>query len=655
MTLGKGLLKKITLIIFITACFAMVGSPVFAAAPQENPDTAAVVFSGVSLFQFYSSTLDSVLAKNQKDIEANIQQSPFANVPPDMEDSFNKFLSSANNLCSQILGLDVSVSNTKLLLQESRYEDATPLNSAAFDNLTTAEENLSAIEQATNIAGGGFQVTSTSSDNSVATSYNMVLDRIQRLNNLLNLYHNMLQEQQTEILDGSLLPSSDITLETTTSEAFVGDTVSVEGNLSTNGKPLSNRQVEILLNGSQYLTVTTDAQGHYLGSLQLPYWYISVIQIQSLYYPQAGDVGVYQLALSPSVPLKVLFYDAVLTLKTDANAYPGRETAIVGQIDYGSSPIPDTRNIQISLDNTPVKESDVTDSFTEIITLPADLEVGKHLVVVSVPATGKYDLVVANATLNVVKAIPVILTSNLPSVVLIPGSFNIHGKLNSEIGPVTQARLSMTFEGKQVNAVSGDNGAFNASIRNNIGFGLFGSQSLELKVIPNEPWQTSLTASYKIMTVYMINCGVFFLILLFLAVVLPRRLKFRGRMSLRKKLPQEVAIAQQESAAASVSINDDVLTDVDNLDRSAPHSRLFYWYRIVIRLIQRVSGVLLKPNQTLREYAIDTSKATGAAGKPILEFTRMIEKVLYSPHQVTEEDAKNGEQLARKVRESIRK
>ena len=106
MILGQGFLKKIVVVILIVVCFVLICSPIFAAVPQENPDTAAVAFSGVSLFQFYSGTLDSVLAKNQQDIETDIQVSPFANVPPAVEDSFNNFLSKSTkflpvNDCSQ--------------------------------------------------------------------------------------------------------------------------------------------------------------------------------------------------------------------------------------------------------------------------------------------------------------------------------------------------------------------------------------------------------------------------------------------------------------------------------------------------------------------------------------------------------------------------
>jgi hypothetical protein len=119
------------------------------------------------------------------------------------------------------------------------------------------------------------------------------------------------------------------------------------------------------------------------------------------------------------------------------------------------------------------------------------------------------------------------------------------------------------------------------------------------------------------------------------------------------KLPQTIVVTTPVSSLSSVA--EDIAVDIGRRDESIPVGRLLYWYRIVIRLMQKVSGLLLKPNQTLREYIRDTGQTTGSTDKIILEFTRIVEKVLYSPHQVTEDDIKNGEQLARKVRESIGK
>jgi len=656
MILGRDFFKKIVIIVSITSCFTLAGLPVFAASSQENPDTAAVVFSGVSLFQLYAGTLDSVLAKNQQNIETDIQVSPFANVPPAVEDSFNNFLSSAGNLCSLILGLDSSVSDTKLLLQESRYTETASLYTEAFTNLAIAEENLDSIKQAAAIAGNQFMVTGVSADSGISVAYTAVQDDIQRLNDLLSLYRTILQEQQTEISNQSLLPSSDITISIDQSEAYVGDTVSVGGILSANGQLLGNRRIEILLDGSLYLTVNTDSLGHYLGSFQVPYWYVSLINIQSLYFPQAGDVSNYDLALSPSVSLKILFYTAVLTLQTMTNAYSGRDTSVIGQFNYGSAPVADERNIEISLDNAPFVESEVPAAFTQKISLPADTAIGNHLITVSGLADGRYSPVVANVNLAVVKAVPVLLTTKLPFAALIPGSFNVRGKLISSIGPVSQALVTITFGGKQVNAVSNNDGTFSAVIRNSMGFGLFGSQSLQITATPMEPWQTFVTASHNVLTVYVVNCSVFFLILVFLGIILPRRLKFRIVAMAKKKLPQTVVVTAPDLSASAVSsIAADLVAGIGRRDESTPVGRLFYWYRIVIRLVQKVSGLLLKPNQTLREYISDSGQATGSTGKIILEFTRIVEKVLYSPHQVTEDDIKNGQRLARKARENLGK
>jgi len=84
--------------------------------------------------------------------------------------------------------------------------------------------------------------------------------------------------------------------------------------------------------------------------------------------------------------------------------------------------------------------------------------------------------------LNVKKVIPV-LTIHLPSVAFIPGTMSIKGQLNSEIGPVGQAHITMTFGKKKVDIISGDDGTFNAKIKNNMSFGLFGSQPLEFTAV----------------------------------------------------------------------------------------------------------------------------------------------------------------------------
>ena len=366
-------------------------------------------------------------------------------------------------------------------------------------------------------------------------------------------------------------------------------------------------------------------------------------------------MGVYSSSLSPSVSLKVLFYSALLTLKTDTNAYPGKETSIVGEFDYGQSPALDPRKIEVDLDNTLVSESEVSLGFTEKLLLSPDMEIGKHLVTISAPASGRYASVTADATLNVKKVVP-ILTIYLPSVAFIPGKMSVKGQLNSELGPVGKAHITMTFGKGKADTVSSDDGTFSATIKNDMSFGLFGSQTLEFSAITQEPWQDNLTTSRNIMTVYIVNCGAFLLVLAILGILLPRRIRFRRVRKINEEKVPAVGVTQNEATPElNISIVKSLLPEEEAQNNNTPDKKLFYWYRIIIQLVQKVSGVFLKPNQTLREFVTESGNKMGLAGKYLLEFTKIVEKVLYSPYKVTENDAKSGEELARNMRESLKK
>jgi hypothetical protein len=661
----------------------MVSLPVFAAENQENPDTARVIYDGMSLFNFYTDTLDFILIRNQSGVNSSVQKAPYANIPVALSESLTSFVGSSQSLSGVIINLDENIPQIQTLLQQSRYSEAAPLIKNAFANIALAETNLNSVEQATTVTGTQFLVAKASVNSGIAVSYAAVLDRIQRLRDLIALLRSMLNEQiggltpeqisaftngqisaltqeqlakiLAEILNTKPLLQTQITLTIAPTEAFVGDTIKVEGILSSDGNPLGNRQVNILLNSLQSLTVSTDSDGRYSSDLKVPYWYIPIIQVQSLYYPRSDDVGVYSSSLSPPVTLNVLYYNALLTLKTDTNAYPGKEASIVGQFDYGQSPSLDPRKIEVDLDNTLVSESEVSPGFTEKLLLSPDMETGKHLVTISAPASGRYASVTADATLNVKKVVP-ILTIYLPSVAFIPGKMSVKGQLNSELGPVGKAHITMTFGKGKADIVSGDDGTFSATIKNDMSFGLFGSQTLEFSAITQEPWQDNLTTSRNVMTVYIVNCGAFLLVLAILGILLPRRIRFRRVRKINEEKVPAVGVTQNEATPEfNISIVKSLLPEEEAQNNNTPDKKLFYWYRIIIQLVQKVSGVFLKPNQTLREFVTESGNKMGLAGKYLLEFTKIVEKVLYSPYKVTENDAKSGEELARNMRESLKK
>ena len=96
---------------FLTAaglCITLIislGTPTRAAEPQENPDTAPVIYDGVSLLQKYSQALDDVLAADPTAVQQLQTQAATANLPPELETGVGSFFSSGSSLVSLLPSL----------------------------------------------------------------------------------------------------------------------------------------------------------------------------------------------------------------------------------------------------------------------------------------------------------------------------------------------------------------------------------------------------------------------------------------------------------------------------------------------------------------------------------------------------------------------
>ena len=85
-----------------------------------------------------------------------------------------------------------------------------------------------------------------------------------------------------------------------------------------------------------------------------------------------------------------------------------------------------------------------------------------------------------------------------------------------------------------------------------------------------------------------------------------------------------------------------------------PRDRIFYWYRLVARLLATITRTLLGPQKTLREFARESSENLGAASKYFIELTGMVERLLYSRHNPTEADAEKSKKLSNDVAEGLK-
>jgi hypothetical protein len=640
---------KFRWLIIIALLFALLGtaSPVLADGPpgsQENPQVALQTFSGIALLSYYSSSLDYIIQLDQNGSDTNLEKMPFANVPQVLDDTTGGFASNGMVFTTSIVNLFGLWDQENTYVQQYRLNDAESLYTQITDQLPAAQQQLSQIESSVVNTGIYLNIASLSSTSGLTQEYNVVMAKIQQLSSMLALLSRPLIPPQL----ASLLKPTQLTLMIDPLTAYVGDSVSFNGTLSSQDLPLTGRTITLLLSNSDLLTVQTDAQGQFQGSFQLPYLYINQMPVQAIYYPQGDDAGIYIAATSPVVNINVLFYTAQLTLQLNNIAYPGKEVTLTGIFDYGSNPLPQQRVTELYLDNNIEEQFNTGPVFNKELMLDAQITPGNHLITVSAPADGRYAPVMTSYVMDVTMA-TTILDLHMPVIGFIPGSIQLSGKAYSSLGPLDNAVIVISDGKTSKQIITAADGTFNTKFGIGMGASLLGTQTITVKVQPQEPWNAPVTRAKNIFLIYFINIGLLLAILIFMAVYLPRRFKkwFTGRPGKNVKIPGMVVPETVTVYAAKEEVSPKEKNNTEKEEEAK--NPVLYWYRIALKFVQDLTKKILKPNQTLREYGREVSRVLGPAGKYFLELTYLLEKRLYGKHETDANDNQQSQQLAAEI------
>jgi hypothetical protein len=608
--------------------------------PHEDPETVEEVFA--------PDYLDVMSQMTSEELKAMLAERPLLRISQSLEEVIKNPIASRIYISNMLGNINENLGELGTLIREYGYGENRRLVEEISAQLKQANIELGQIEEATKTTSGKLKVPSASPESTLRMLYDELLESIDKGSGMLGLDEEIVASFSSA-LAGELMDLTQVTLEIEHAVAFVGDNIRFEGVLTSEKESLAGREVVILANSSRYVTVKTDAYGRYQGMLPVPYWYAPELDLQVLYYPQDEDTGVYLTSLSPVVKVKVSFYEASLEVTVENKAYPGLETMVTGRFDYGQSPPPGERRVEIYFDDVLAAAVTAQEAFAQEIKIDPEADVGKHIVTVSSTAVGRYSPVVASAVLNVTRATP-ILDLSIPKVAMIPGSVGLKGKLYSEVGSLSEASIKMELGKSRVELMSSRDGTFDTKIKAGMGFGLIGSQDLVIQALPQEPWHTPLNTTRSIFMVNVVNCGAFVAILLFLGIYLPGRLRRRLGAYPGRTVRPAIATAQPEPAPA-FSGKVPVLTAAEESDEASrePRDRIFHWYRSVVRFLRGVTRAWLGPQQTLREFAQESSRMLGPAAKYFIELTKMVERLLYSQYRPTEKDVENSSQLFHKL------
>jgi hypothetical protein len=236
---------------------------------------------------------------------------------------------------------------------------------------------------------------------------------------------------------------------------------------------------------------------------------------------------------------------------------------------------------------------------------------------------------------------------DLPAIAVIPGSFNLPGNLQSPVGPLAGATIRIGINGTTTEATSANDGSFDARIGMGMGFNLFGSQDMEIAVIPAEPWHSPLLAERKLLVLNVINCGGILLVMVLAGITL------RGRIGAFKiSWPRKnVAILPAATAASATPEYSREFTA--NIRGGTPRQEILRRYRGILQMVQKATRKIIPPQKTLREFVHDVTGNLGPVNKYLLELTSLVERLLYSSYQPGQADSLKNIELKDNIEKGL--
>jgi hypothetical protein len=640
---------------------------------HEDPEVAEFAYDPISLLRYYTETQDFLLRKDAEAVAERLGKLPFANVPDNLRGPIDELNAHEIELASLAVEVDRGLEEMGRLVGEFHLDEALELADELANRIAQAYAALSEIEGLVEIIGRRTGGALAPAGSELRRAYDELVEKVVKKREMLDLHKGLLIDlllgirpvvgaehlrvteeivRQLGMVElpplkaAEVLLLTEVTLEIDPTTAFVGEEVRFWGRLSADGEPLAGRKIDLLLDATIYKSVFTGEDGVFQGVFRVPYKYVPEVVMEALYRPRGEDIGRYLASKSPPVTLRVLFYSAMLTLRLEDKAFPGRETTVHGIFDYGEFPVLETRQVEIYLGDSLVIETQVGPEFSLSIKLAPETQLGGQRITVAAPAMGRHAPVIASAYLEVVRATPVV-DLTLPWVALIPGDIELSGRVFSEVGPISGGAINLRLGRSEVETTTMEDGRFAVKIRRGMSLELIGSQSLRVQVIPQEPWHSAVASTESLFVVNWVNSGGVLLGLLVLGILVQRRARRFALPRYREERPLLPPRPVEEPGLAAVA-------SADALPAGEARSRIVGWYRRVVKLLLQLFHLVFGPSQTLREFSQEVSPRLGPVAGFFEELTRVVERAVYSSHNPTDEEAERGEEISRQVERGVK-
>jgi len=623
--------------------------------PHEDPNTSAQTLDAYSFLTNYADILGLVASRAYENASKLIEQLKFVSIPDDLRYIINRYSDLTLELIDGLDNADRQLDQAEKLLNQYRLNEAKQVLENAGILVAKAKILLNDLQEATFTLSQRLGVFAASVDGKVTEAYSRLQEILNRLQELIDRLHELLTRlnQGIEQIEQQELKPTEITLTVNSTQVIVGEYLTASGKLTTNGQGLAFRTVTLLLDGDQVANITTNAEGIYYATIQIPYRYVHSMTLKALYTPINVDRGVYLAAVSSTLTINVVFYETTLETNIPSIGYPGLSLKVNGYIKSNNGlPLSD-RTVRIFFDGNQVSKgvSANNGSFSFQVHIRAQMAIGEHNLKVDVEAKGFYAGISQSRTVNITKMATQIEVQ-APSFVMLPAGIYIEGKVNSNSAPLIGATVKVELSGTTASTTTIGEGRFNVTLNIPLSSVFAGDQALNLTVIPAEPWQNSRRIQLNIFVLNSVNVGLVLLAFIPFGALLYTKIKLtRSKFKPQRGELKQTKVATVVGSETSIEA---ALPSIAKVKFLGIKGKIIEEYVRALKVIESVTNSSLKAQMTLREFLAEVMPKIGKTADSFGKLTDLTEKCLYSPKLPEIEEGKAAMELAEKIMRELK-
>jgi len=660
-------MKRLIIALSIIAMLGVIlsGLPILAQptlVPHENPDTATGLLDKAGLLLSYSQIINLANDRQYRNAQDILDELEHVDIPDEIQYIINQY----SNLCQQLFttldNLEALLDKASDLLARNQIGEVEYLLDLAHANIMDAHTLSEDIKVATNSLSDKLGVFAISATSQLTQAYTLLEESLERLSGLIDKLNSLNQSLSERYVQKTRLSPTELSLSINPAAACIGDDITASGRLGSDGNPIAGKKLSLTLDNNPVATAITGFDGIYVTSITLPYIYKENMTVTAAYQPAGNDINIYLASKSPAITITTMFYQTMLEVSSPEKVYHGLPFTVSGTVTDNRDNA--SRNIKVLLDDTTLAEEIASGPFSLEITLPEKTPLGTGKLTVAVSPQGRYSGASVQRSVTI-SVLPIYLDIRTPSIVLLPGDIQISGMVYSELGPVVAAPVSLYFKKSSTTVKTSADGSFSSVIKLHLlpqeaplsanpfyvssspadsssDFSPIGTHEIEITVEPPETWATTMNVKRQLLTINPLSISLILAILVALWLAIRRR--SRMRTYAEKEIPPAEVVEIPTAPPLPAPIPK--LTGIKGQVLSA--------YRSVLAIVEKISGVIMSPDITLREFLKIAQLPSPTTTDRFAELTAIAESTLYSAYSPQKDTATRAAELATNIKEELR-